>query len=78
MVAPNAKSVLDAAMQLSPQDRISLAEQLWRSVDSVEGDELGPEWEVEIQRRLDEIDRGEAILHDGEPILKALKEGRMP
>jgi len=78
MVAPNVRDILDAAMKLSAEDRATIAEHLWDTVESETDDDLSPEWQKEIERRVESIKKGDAKLLDGEPILRALKEGRMP
>lgn len=78
MVAPNRKSILEAAMQLSPEERELLADELWMSLDSKENREIEQAWEREAERRLDAYDRGETQAIDGDEVMRALEEGRMP
>lgn len=49
------ENVLKAAMALPPSDRIRLTEALRQALPT----ELSPEWETEIQRRLDSVRSGE-------------------
>lgn len=44
------------AMKLSPTERADLADKLWLSVHS--RDEVDAAWEVEIARRIEELDAG--------------------
>ena len=76
----DAAAVLAAALKLPTRDRERLAEQLWASVDDehrnqiVDGrDLLGPGWMEEIERRLEEIRRGEAVLIDGKEVMSRLR-----
>ena len=78
MVAPNAREILEAAMKLTPAERVAIADQLWDTADAEEDGELSPEWQKEIERRLELLEQGKLELLDGEPIMRALKEGRMP
>ncbi len=78
MVAPNLNAVREAALKLSKKERELLAEELLASVDPAEQTEIDAAWEEEIARRVDAYDRGELKSIDGEPILRALKEGRCP
>jgi putative addiction module component (TIGR02574 family) len=51
-------SVLSAANQLPLADRLRLIHALWNSVPESAAQPLSAEWEAEIDRRLDEFDRG--------------------
>ena len=59
-----AAALLDEALKLSAEERAGLAARLLRSLDD-EGDEdfdqaaYDDAWGAEIQKRLDEVDRGE-------------------
>ncbi|MCY2963661.1 MAG: addiction module protein [Planctomycetota bacterium] len=55
----NYKSVLDSALNLSPQDRGQLAAVLIESLDSAADESWLEEWTQEIQRRLEEYDSGQ-------------------
>lgn len=78
MVAPNVREVVDAPLKLTAEERESIAELLFQSLHTDEDADLSPEWEEEIARRLDALEQGKVELLDGEPIMRALKEGRMP
>lgn len=78
MVASNMKAAREAVMKLSQAERLALAEELYLSADASTQEAVHVAWEAEMNRRLDALDRGEATLLDGEPIMKALKEGRIP
>jgi putative addiction module component (TIGR02574 family) len=70
---PTPEEILETALQLPKEQRLRLAEQLRESVED-EGwpDDLHPAWRDEIARRLDKLDRGEAVLHDGDETLREL------
>ena len=72
------QQVLDEAMKLGLKDRRDLAEAIYDSTGI--GDEMSDEWAAEIQRRVDQIDRGEATLIDGDEAIRqaraALKQRR--
>lgn len=48
-----AQELLSLAMALDPDERRALAEHLLTTVE-----DLGPEWDAEIQSRLDELESG--------------------
>ena len=56
-----ATEVLDAALILPERERARIAERLLSSLDPAEppSREVELAWQVEVERRLDEIDRGE-------------------
>lgn len=54
-----AKDILAAALKLNTRDRAHLVDELSASL---EGIDLGNEWEDEIQRRIDDIDDIDASL----------------
>ena len=64
----SAIDVLEQALGLSEVERLNLAERLLDSVDcepsTDEEFELDPEYALELQRRLDEMDRGVGLSHD--------------
>ena len=51
------KALLQELMQLSPAERIELAQDLWDSVGPEEFAPLTPEQEAEIDRRLTEYEK---------------------
>jgi putative addiction module component (TIGR02574 family) len=70
MVTPAAEKILADALALPVEEREALVEALSDSLDPVE---LSPEWQAEIARRIDSIDRGEATLLDADAHLRALQ-----
>ncbi len=64
----SANDVLEQALGLSEVERLNLAEQLKDSVDreaSADDEfDMDPSYTLELQRRLDEMDRGVGVSHD--------------
>jgi len=70
MVTPAAQKILAEALALPAEEREALVDALSNSLDPVE---LSPEWKAEIDRRLERIERGDAVLLDAEAHLRALR-----
>jgi putative addiction module component (TIGR02574 family) len=73
--------VLNRALNLSTKDRAEIARQLILSLEPGEhDDDVDAAWESEIERRLGQVDRGEAKLlewrESAERVQKALKQRR--
>ena len=67
------------AAKLSPAQRAELADELLRSLDPPADDDATPEeieraWNVEIRRRMDMIDRGEARLIPGDEVMARMRQ----
>lgn len=72
-VSPDADEILDRALKLPEAERRYLAEKLRETVNEQEPPaDLSPAWREEIARRLERMDRGTAVLHDGEQLLEEL------
>ncbi|MDP9360217.1 MAG: addiction module protein [Acidobacteriota bacterium] len=67
------EEVRDQAMQLSMEERSWLADELWESARTAEEREIDKAWEVEIERRVAEIDAGTAKLIPGDEVLRDLR-----
>lgn len=63
--------VLEAALELPPRERADLVEAIAASLD---GFDLGQEWEEEIQRRVDDIDSGRVQPVPGEEVFDRLEQ----
>lgn len=61
----NANQLLEAALQLAPRERAELVEALTASLD---GSDLGEDWENEIRLRIDELDAGRVKSIPGEEV----------
>lgn len=51
-------SVLEHARQLSPQDQARLIDAIWGALPDDTDLPLHPDWAPELQRRVNELDRG--------------------
>jgi putative addiction module component (TIGR02574 family) len=71
---PDAKKLLDDALQLEPSARAFIAETLLDSLDLEQGFPVSQEWLEEIQRRCDEIDSGKTTMLDGSMVINELRE----
>ncbi len=58
--------LLSEAMNLSPDERLQLADRLFQSVDEVDAAEVRAAWDDEIARRIQDVDLGrvQMIEHD--------------
>jgi len=61
------EEILQAALALSPKDRVALCVELLESLEPAD-DGVEEAWNVEIARRLAAIDRGEATLVDADEV----------
>ena len=67
------EEVRDEAMSLNPEERSSLAEDLWDSNRTAEELEIDRAWTVEVERRVAEIDAGLGTLIPGEDVIRELR-----
>jgi len=65
------QDVANEAMKLSPEERMNLAEKLWTSVDTPEA--IAAAWDVEIERRLAQIDSGEVETYPADEVIAELR-----
>lgn len=72
MMSPNGKMILEEALQLEPGTRAMIAETLLDSLDFEEDFEVSQACRDEIQRRCEQIDRGEVELIDSETVMANL------
>ena len=70
----DAKKILEEAMHLEPSTRALIAETLLESLDFEEDFEISPAWQDEIQRRCEQIDRGEVELIDSDTVMVELRK----
>lgn len=70
----DAKKILEEAMHLEPSTRAFIAETLLESLDFEEDFEISPAWRDEIQRRCEQIDRGETELVDSDTVMAELRK----
>ncbi|MBF5058308.1 addiction module component CHP02574 family protein [Alcanivorax sp. 521-1] len=65
----NPEAVRDAALALSEADRAKLARDLIASLDGPADDDVSEAWDIEVCRRINEIEAGRAQLLDVEDVL---------
>ena len=70
----DAKRILEEAMHLEPSTRALIAETLLESIDFEEDVEISQAWRDEIQRRCEQIDRGEVELIDSDTVMAELRK----
>jgi len=63
--------VLQAALELAPRERAELVEAIAASLD---GFDLGDEWEEEIQKRVLDVDSGQVAAVPGEEVLSRIEQ----
>jgi putative addiction module component (TIGR02574 family) len=63
--------LLQAALALEPRERAELVEAIAASLD---GFGLGPDWEDEIKKRVDDVDSGRVKSSPGEDVLDRLEQ----
>ncbi len=63
-----AKELTKQALALKPEERIELAETLLTSVDGFASPEIEAAWQEEIERRVKEIEMGQAKLIPAEEV----------
>lgn len=65
------QQVAHAAMQLSPTERVDLADKLWVSVDTPET--IAAAWDEEIARRIAQLDTSEVETIPAEQVFAELR-----
>jgi putative addiction module component (TIGR02574 family) len=68
------EEILSAALELPPETRAMLAEQLLLSLDASNQKQIDDAWAEEAERRMREIDEGKVELIDGELVMERLRE----
>jgi putative addiction module component (TIGR02574 family) len=68
--------VLDEALKLTVHERAEVAEQLIASLDEGPDTEVEQAWQEEVQRRLQQVERGEVKTVPWEKVQKRLRHGR--
>lgn len=69
-VTSTAKKILDQALSLPREEREELVGALSNSLEPVA---WSPEWEAELARRVQKIQRGDAVFHDAQNHLDELR-----
>lgn len=70
------KVVLEEALKLTANERAEVAEQLIASLDEVPDTDVEQAWQEEIQKRLQQIDRGEVKTIPWEEVQRRLRHGK--
>lgn len=70
------KVVLQEALKLTANERAEVAEQLIASLDEVPDTDVEQAWQEEVQRRLQQIERGEVKTIPWEEVQRRLRHGR--
>ena len=69
-----AQVILQQALKLSVAERAHAAEQLIASLDEVPDADVELAWQEEVQRRLQQIERGEVELIDSDTVMAELRK----
>lgn len=69
-----AQQILQAALALPHDDRVEIAESLILSLDDEAAVEIEEAWAIEINRRLESIDRGEVKMIPMEEVMREMRE----
>jgi putative addiction module component (TIGR02574 family) len=72
-----ADELLNEAISLPVELRVQLVDALLRSLNPAQA-EIDESWAVEVERRIDEIDAGQAKLIPGEEVFARLYQRRGP
>jgi putative addiction module component (TIGR02574 family) len=67
--------VLEEALKLSPDERAEVAEQLIASLEEAPDIDVEQAWQEEVQRRLQQIERGEVKTIPWEEVQRRLRYG---
>ena len=69
------KDVIEAALKLSEEERVEVAERLYESVEKWGDPEADEAWDREIKRRLRLVEEGKATFLTWEETLRVITEG---
>jgi putative addiction module component (TIGR02574 family) len=68
--------VLEEALKLSATERAEVAEQLISSLDEIPDTDVEQAWQEEVQRRLQQVERGEVKTIPWEEVQRRLRHGK--
>ena len=68
------QAILEQALKLSPTERADVAEQLIVSLDERPDADAEQAWQEEVQRRLQQVERGEVELIDSDTLMADLRK----
>ena len=67
------EALRDAALALSEAERAKLARDLIASLDGPAEDDVAEAWDIELCRRINEVEAGKAQLLDAEDVLARIR-----
>ncbi len=70
------QAIVEQALKLSPTERADMAEQLLASLDENLDSDVEKAWQEEVQRRLQQVERGEVKTIPWEEVQRRLRHGR--
>lgn len=68
-----AEEIVGQALQIPPEDRAIIAEKLISSLDAVTDLDVEAAWQMEVQQRIMEADKGDVVCIPWEVVQKRLK-----
>ena len=68
------QAIVEQALKLSPTERADVAEQLLACLDEALDSDVEKAWQEEIQRRLQQVERGEVELIDSDTVMAELRK----
>jgi len=68
------QAIVEQALKLSPTERAEVAEKLIVSLDEVPDTDVEQAWQEEVQRRLQQVERGEIELIDSDTVMAELRK----
>ena len=68
------QAIVEQALKLSPTERADVAEQLLASLVEALDSDVEKAWQEEIQRRLQQVERGEVELIDSDTVMAELRK----
>ncbi|MCA9684468.1 MAG: addiction module protein [Myxococcales bacterium] len=69
-----ARTILDQALSLTDDERLRLAEALFDSLPADAQEQIDRAWREEVQRRMNEVRRGEVELESWDEVRRAGRE----
>ncbi|MDQ6734840.1 MAG: addiction module protein [Nitrospirota bacterium] len=69
------QAIVEQALKLSPTERADMAEQLLASLDENLDSDVEKAWQEEVQRRLQQVERGEVKTIPWEEVQRRLRHG---
>ena len=72
------QQIFEAALALPRDIRLQLVEQLIESFDPVNDADIDAAWMIEIERRIDEVNRGEVRTIPTAEVFARIKDARKP